>query len=430
MSADPYWMQRRMATIPGIAGPTNVPAPGQDSWFSQLNQNPLFQVGLGMLSAGGQGQGLGAGLSQGFMQANQSMQNAYENSLRRQQADMQRQNFDMQQREFERAERQSDRQERGQRAVTASRLAQGLGANAQDMPAYWQMVAGLPEVQQTVQSLGIEAPSELSPESWGQFRQQLSNLGSIEGAATTPNYTDDQREYQMAVAQGYGGTLLDYITQIKRAGSATTNVNLGSQGMSQPPSGYFRPDPTKPGLRVESGGPVETAAGKATGENLTSAGYLSRMANAEQLLAGYSPSITDYVAAQRVIESGPTGAIVANAVMSPEGQSYYQAASDWVRAKLRKESGAVIGPQEMINEIRTYFPVPGDAPKTIEQKARARQVAAEGMAKMAGPAADTRPAEIQPRSRGPSRPASKADYDKLPRGTTYVAPDGSIRTKS
>jgi len=117
-----------------------------------------------------------------------------------------------------------------------------------------------------------------------------------------------------------------------------------------------------------------------------SANYLARMEAAERLLGDYTPSMTDYLAAQQLMSGGAVRSGVANQVLSPEGQRYYQAAADWVRAKLRKESGAVISPEEMAQEIRTYFPVPGDTAATIEQKRRARLQAQEGMRQMAGTA--------------------------------------------
>jgi hypothetical protein len=38
----------------------------------------------------------------------------------------------------------------------------------------------------------------------------------------------------------------------------------------------------------------------------------------------------------------------------------------------------------MADEIRTYFPMPGDSPEVIAQKAQARQIAIGGMRDMAG----------------------------------------------
>lgn len=69
---------------------------------------------------------------------------------------------------------------------------------------------------------------------------------------------------------------------------------------------------------------------------------------------------------------------------STQQQLYRQAQENWVRANLRKESGAVIGEGEMKDEIRTYFPQPGDKPETVAQKQLARQVTQQAMKTAAG----------------------------------------------
>jgi hypothetical protein len=130
---------------------------------------------------------------------------------------------------------------------------------------------------------------------------------------------------------------------------------------------------------------------KATEGERTSSNYADRMNSAEALLGTYKPSARDYIAANAMMQGGATTSIAANSVLSAEGQRYYQAAADWVRAKLRKESGAVISPQEMAQEIKTYFPLPNDDDETIAQKAQARQQALQGMRGMAGRAATPQP---------------------------------------
>lgn len=67
-------------------------------------------------------------------------------------------------------------------------------------------------------------------------------------------------------------------------------------------------------------------------------------------------------------------------ILAPEAaQQYRQAQENWVTANLRKESGAVIGAEEMDREIKKYFPLPGEKPKTIEQKRQSRLDAMAGM---------------------------------------------------
>jgi hypothetical protein len=154
----------------------------------------------------------------------------------------------------------------------------------------------------------------------------------------------------------------------------------------KPPAGYtFNPDGS---LRPITGGPADStqaADNKPPTEGERTAGnFYGRMKEAEALLVGYTPTTTDYMAARAAMNSGPVIGGVANSMLSPSAQKFYQAASDWVRAKLRKESGAVISPEEMEQEIKTYFPMPGDSNEVIAQKAKAREQATFGMRNMGG----------------------------------------------
>jgi hypothetical protein len=78
------------------------------------------------------------------------------------------------------------------------------------------------------------------------------------------------------------------------------------------------------------------------------------------------------------------GEYLRNVGSSKQQQLYRNAQENWVRANLRKESGAVIGDPEMAKEIAVYFPQPGDAPETIAQKNLARQVTQDAMRRNAG----------------------------------------------
>ena len=105
-------------------------------------------------------------------------------------------------------------------------------------------------------------------------------------------------------------------------------------------------------------------------------------------------------------------------VLSPEEASLAQAQRDWVRAKLRKESGAVIADEEMASEIKTYFPMPGEGPEIIAQKREARRRAERqmqiGAGAAAGMAGDLSPEtkDANPNSPPPMTPEQKALLDK------------------
>ena len=100
---------------------------------------------------------------------------------------------------------------------------------------------------------------------------------------------------------------------------------------------------------------------------------------------GQDPNIMFPTATSQAIGSVPfVGDYARTRFTSTEQQQYRQAQENWVRANLRKESGAVIGAEEMNAEIKTYFPQPGEATETIAQKQLARQVTQEAMKTAAG----------------------------------------------
>jgi hypothetical protein len=166
--------------------------------------------------------------------------------------------------------------------------------------------------------------------------------------------------------------------------------------------------------------------------------YAQRMTAAEKLLGGTTeqkPGVMETIAGSAPIIGSELGA---NQMRSPDRQKAVQAQRDWVRAKLRKESGAAIAVDEMNQEIATYFPQIGDSPDVIAQKKIAREQATQGLIQSSG-SAYSPPAERQApiMSKADAKMSTKPlatvksdnDYNKLPKGTRFKAPDGSIRVK-
>ena len=91
---------------------------------------------------------------------------------------------------------------------------------------------------------------------------------------------------------------------------------------------------------------------------VSASGDLNAMEN-----EGYSPSAGD-----TILSNVPGG----NFLVGDKYQLYKTNAKEWIRAKLRKESGAAIPPEEERQEYETYFYMPGDSPETIKLKQRRR----------------------------------------------------------
>jgi hypothetical protein len=104
---------------------------------------------------------------------------------------------------------------------------------------------------------------------------------------------------------------------------------------------------------------------------------------------------------------GMTGGI-ATAMANPQQQQVDQAQRDFINAVLRRESGAVISPQEFANARKQYFVQPGDSPQVQAQKARNRQIAVAGIL-----------AEVPEGKRGVNLPP-------MPSSTPAQAPSSSI----
>jgi len=128
------------------------------------------------------------------------------------------------------------------------------------------------------------------------------------------------------------------------------------------------------------------SGGKPTEGETNAAGFAQRMELAQSII-GSLPAGSQPGAGTRTLEAIPfVGGALARSSQSVQTQQFDQAAQDWIRAKLRKESGAAIGVDEARQEYATYFPMVGDTPEKIAQKAEARRVVTEGMKKAAGKA--------------------------------------------
>ena len=155
--------------------------------------------------------------------------------------------------------------------------------------------------------------------------------------------------------------------------------------------------------------PAESKDTTTEGER-KAAGYLGRMVAAEDTI-GAKPEEAQTI--NRWQGLGEWLGLPDQWIMSGDESVVRQKQVDWVRAKLRFESGAVIGDDEAWAEAASYFPRPGDSPERLAAKKGSRQEAIEQLRSSAGRAAP------QAGPAAPPPPPSRVDLKTLP--TTFLA---------
>ena len=101
----------------------------------------------------------------------------------------------------------------------------------------------------------------------------------------------------------------------------------------------------------------------------TAANYASRVKQSNDVFDTLSQNITKYspLQLQSYRAANNIGGI-ANVVIPADLQSYFQAEKNFANAVLRRESGAVISPDEFTKAAQQYFPQPGDSTDVLAQK--------------------------------------------------------------
>lgn len=298
--------------------------------------------------------------------------------------------------EQDKSQREAERAALQQAIEKQAVIAQYAGA-AKDQASWSQGLAAL-------QSMGVDVsqvPQQFDPQTAAMLRDRsLTGAQQLEQVWKTKEFDLDERKFGETKRSNQESER----TAQANLGLKREEVGLKRQEVSaggKPPPGYrWKGDGT---LEPIPGGPAIKASQGTEGEK-TAAGYGMRMQEAEKILADVIAKDQGAQKPGKIEQiTGGTG-VIANMSRSPERQRYRQAQEDWVRAKLRKESGAVIADEEMDREISVYFPQIGDSKEVIQQKAQARQVAIAAMEQAAGQAAGK--ANVPPSEQG-------ADIDAL-----------------
>jgi len=102
-----------------------------------------------------------------------------------------------------------------------------------------------------------------------------------------------------------------------------------------------------------------------------------------------------------------------NVVVDPKYQQFKSAADNFIRATLRKESGAAISQDEYKGAFRDYIPRMGDSPGLVKQKRRLRIGIANVMRRQSGMAWDS----------GDEFPLAPFQFDSIEQAKKYAALD-------
>jgi hypothetical protein len=216
-------------------------------------------------------------------------------------------------------------------------------------------------------------------------------------------------EYNLAKTQGFEGTLIDYEKSKKGftyqdVGNAIIQLDSSGKEVSRIPKGRapegpvsFQSVETDQGLMAfnprtmqmtpimgADGKPI-TKTGKPTVDETNAAGFASRMvfANAitSKLATGAAPQFGEAILSAIPLIGEKIPEVIPQTVggLSPERRQYLQAANNFIRGNLRKESGAAIGVDEWKQEFINYFPQYNDDAQTIKNKEIFRNILTQNM---------------------------------------------------
>lgn len=298
--------------------------------------------------------------------------------------------------------------ERQAQAYAASISAQEAAREAAELDRQHQTATGFAlrgdvnGLNQTLEAMGyppVESVEQYEAEIAPMSEVAASILKRRAEVTAGPKPADEYQRY-VQEEQAAGRTPLGRI-EFSRAKQKSSSIEMSPDGTVRITEG------------AAAGGLPKTTEGEKS-----AAGYLSRMRASEELLDELSE---EGPAVRSIASLLVGGSNFEGLVLSERQQRIMQAQRDWVRAKLRKESGAVIGADEMAEEIRTYFPLPGEDDAVVEQKRRARKEAERQFEIMSGAAA--------PQADRPQQPAGDQRQEVTSGGPQVGAVEDGYRFK-
>jgi hypothetical protein len=241
----------------------------------------------------------------------------------------------------------------------------------------------MPIMQTTVPPNYEAALREIRTNPYGAGKEYLpSILKNVIPEPTKP--TTEMQNYEYAKSQGYKGTLNDFRNQI-------TPYQQAELALAREKFDFEKQN-------------------KALGKDLTEAqgkasAFQSQMISASNVAKNLESSGFDPTSLKSQTAVKLAGGAV-NPLVPVTAQQYKQAQDQWSEAYLRFKTGAAATEQEVQRNNRTFFPVFGDKPDQVAQKAAMREQAEKdvGIAAGRGAGLGAQPIAATPTPTAPSAP--------------------------
>jgi len=240
----------------------------------------------------------------------------------------------------------------------------------------------IPTMQRDVSPNYAEALREIRTNPYGAGKEYVPAI--LKNMIPEPvKPTSDMQNYEFAKANGFKGSFNDFKNQITPAERERLALDREKFEFDKQ---------TKAG-----GKDLTESQGKASA-------FQSQMVSASNAVKsleanGFNPAS---FAAQTAVKLAGG---VANPAVPVNAQQYKQAQDQWSEAYLRFKTGAAATEQEVQRNNRTFFPVFGDKPDQIAQKAAAREQAERDIGIAAGRGAGLGAQPVTPTPKAAEKPA-------------------------
>lgn len=272
--------------------------------------------------------------------------------------------------------------------TAAENAANASGPGGFDMQGYINALMG----KDPVQALQMQAATEKrQPELKEQ--DPTRNYGTWKDGVWTPVFTGKPKDDEFSAALRMAGVdpaspqgKKMAMDRVLRMASHPPAVQIGYQApiaAINPATGQvelFRPDNkggmTPTGIKP----PSQDRDIRMTEAQAKAATFKSQMESAERELQSIPIDASKLSSQMDVKMAGG----LTNILSSPVAQRARQAQEQWAESFLRFKTGAAATKDEVILNVRTFFPQPGDSPQVISQKKRARDQAVKDISFAAG----------------------------------------------